>query len=72
MTGSLVYAGETWYMLGQDSTGKWAEIFITDSVDVWVPKAVLALGKTALPYNAPIAFDSSINAHISIIQHQRM
>jgi hypothetical protein len=46
---SLLYADETWYVLGQDSTGQWAQIFVTDAVSVWLPKADLALGNTPLP-----------------------
>jgi len=47
---SSVYAGETWFVLGQDSTGTWIELFIDPVTSVWVPKSVMALSpSTPLP-----------------------
>jgi len=49
-SGSLVYAGETWYVLGQDPTGQWVSLYIDPVTSVWVPKSVMALSpSTALP-----------------------
>ncbi|MHB8628324.1 MAG: SH3 domain-containing protein [Aggregatilineales bacterium] len=46
--GQLV-AGQTWFVLGTDSTGKWVEVFITPSISGWVPASTLGLGGMTLP-----------------------
>jgi hypothetical protein len=47
---SSVYAGMTWYVLGQDSTGQWVSLYVDPVTSVWVPKAVMSLSpSTALP-----------------------
>lgn len=46
--GQLI-AGQTWFVLGGDSTGKWAEIFITPSISGWVPVSALGLSGVTLP-----------------------
>ena len=47
---SMVYAGENWFVLGQDSTGAWVELYIDPVTSVWVPKSVMALNpSTPLP-----------------------
>ncbi len=42
----MLYAGETWYILGQDSTGKWVQVYVTPDVSVWAAKASFALSAT--------------------------
>jgi len=44
-----IVAGQTWYVLGTDNTGKWVQIFITSSVSGWVPASALALNGMTLP-----------------------
>ncbi len=46
--GQLI-AGQTWFVLGTDSTGKWVEVFITPSISGWVPASTLGLGGMTLP-----------------------
>jgi hypothetical protein len=36
-------AGQTWYVVGVDATGKYARVYITDTFSTWVPVASLAL-----------------------------
>jgi len=47
--GDSVFAGMSWYVLGQDSTGEWLQIAITPTLNLWVPRGVLAIGNTPLP-----------------------
>lgn len=44
-----VLAGQTWYVLGTDSTAKWVEIYITPSACAWVPASAFALNGMTLP-----------------------
>ncbi len=44
-----LFAGQSWYVLGQDSTGKWIEIYVTGSVSLWLPRADMAVGGAPLP-----------------------
>jgi hypothetical protein len=48
-TGDMLRAGQQWYVLGQDATGKWVEVEITPFQNVWVPKANFPLRGVALP-----------------------
>jgi hypothetical protein len=44
-----VLAGQTWFVLGTDSTGKWVQIFVTPTTATWVPASALALNGMTLP-----------------------
>jgi hypothetical protein len=44
-----VVAGQTWFVLGLDSTGKWAYIEITPTVFGWVSSSALNLENLTLP-----------------------
>lgn len=49
-TDDELHAGDTWYIIGQDSTGKWVEVYITDSFSAWVPmSAFIGLSNVPLP-----------------------
>lgn len=40
-------AGQQFYVVGVDSTGKYARVYVTESFSTWVPVSSLALGSTA-------------------------
>lgn len=40
-------AGQQFYVVGVDSTGKYARVYVTESFYTWVPVSSLALGSTA-------------------------
>jgi uncharacterized protein YgiM (DUF1202 family) len=41
-TDDELHAGDSWYINGQDSTGKWVQVYITDSFSAWVPMSAFA------------------------------
>jgi hypothetical protein len=44
-----IYAGETWFALGSDTTGKWVQIYLDSNNNVWIPATTVALGGIKLP-----------------------
>ena len=53
-TSDQIFAGQTWFVLGTDSTGMWVEVFITPSSEAWVPATALALNGMTLPVIAGV------------------
>jgi len=44
-----VLAGQTWFVVGRDSTGKWTEIQIDPATFGWVQTSALGIGSIQLP-----------------------
>lgn len=44
-----VVAGQTWFLLGADSTGQWVSVYISPSASVWAPASAFALNGMTLP-----------------------
>jgi uncharacterized protein YgiM (DUF1202 family) len=44
-----VVAGQVWFVVGADTTGKWTELQIVPGINGWVPSSVLFLSGITLP-----------------------
>jgi len=60
-------AGQTWYVVGTDTTGKWTEIQITPNgtAFAWAPSTALALNGAGLPTIAGVTGDNSFSSNLS-------
>lgn len=47
-------AGQTWFVLGRDTTSKWVQVQITTSVSGWAPASGFALAGVSLPVIAGV------------------
>jgi len=55
-----VLAGQTWFVLGEDTTGKWTEIQITPGIVGWGATSAFALNGITLPVIAGVAGGSPV------------
>jgi hypothetical protein len=55
-----VLAGQTWFVLGEDTTGKWTEIQITPTIVGWGATSAFALNGITLPIIAGVTGGTTV------------